>query len=193
MRFGTYAILWLLILCTAIAGSIDWHTPPDKWQAPRLFHTPFDEQFGSRLSVDRCAIPEASPERHTAPNKAYWYALIRPDHTKDGPWNSEVLIYTERDHLVRLRDIRDCHEVRWVNEKLLFIRVWWGRICATDLILDVEREQIVYREMVWDGVIPFQQYQDAKTKSQRPNGSANGRQPFSSDTNRTSSAAGSRR
>jgi hypothetical protein len=34
----------------------------------------------------------------------------------------------------------------WVNEKLLFIRVWWGRIAATDCILDVESLRLVYAE-----------------------------------------------
>ncbi len=26
----------------------------------------------------------------------------------------------------------------WVNEKLLFIQAWWGRIEATELLLDIE-------------------------------------------------------
>ena len=177
-----------------MADDMDWHTAPDQWHEPRLFHRPFDEHFASRIAVDRCAIPTPLPNRHRSPNKAYWYALIRPDQTKNGPWNSEVLAYTERDYLVRIRllDIHDCHEIDWVNEKLLRVRVWWGRICATDLILDVEREQIIYREMVWDGVIPYQQFQEAKTKSQ-PDGPANGSQPIRSKTNRTSPVAGSRR
>ena len=38
-----------------------------------------------------------------------------------------------------------------MNEKLLRLRVSWGRFCATDIIVDVEREQILYQEMVWDG------------------------------------------
>ncbi len=48
----------------------------------------------------------------------------------------------------------------WINEKLLCIRVWWGRICGTDLIFNVEQERFIYREMVWDGGIPYYQIQE---------------------------------
>jgi len=41
--------------------------------------------------------------------------------------------------------------VQWLNEKLLFSRVWWGRIYSTDFILNVEKEQFIYREMAHYG------------------------------------------
>ena len=175
--------LWERFPTQAVVGP----NPPDRWKEPRLFHRPFEEQFASRIVLERCSIPAALPERELSPNNAYWFALIRPDQTKNGPWDSDVLVFTERDTLlrIRLRDVLECHEIAWVNEKLLRIRVRWGRICATDLIVDVEREQIVYKEMVWDGVIPFQQFQEVKKQSQ-PGGAANGSQPSRVETNRTS-------
>jgi hypothetical protein len=128
-----------------------------------------------------------------AANNAYWFATILPDTAKKGPWNADILVFTERDYLVRVRfrDIHYCRNIGWVNEKLLRIRVWWGRICATDLIIDVEREQIIYREMVEEGSIAFQQFQEAKRKSQAA--AASGSQPSRAVTNRPSGAAGSRR
>lgn len=143
-------------------------TSPDKWKEPRLFHLPFDEEFASRISVGHSAVPDALPDRHMADNNAYRFATIFPDRTKPGIWNTDVLIYNERDYLVRIRlkNIHYCRDIGWVNEKLLRIRVWWGRICATDIIVDVEREQIIYKEMVWDGAIPFQQFQEANKASQ---------------------------
>jgi hypothetical protein len=129
-----------------------------------------------------------------ADNHAYWFATIFPDRTNSSPWNAEILVHNERDYLVRIqfRDVISCENPAWVNEKLLRIRVWWGRICGTDLIVDVEREQIIYKEMVWWGAIAFEQFQEAKKKSQ-PDGAANEGQPIRSETNTTSSAAGSRR
>jgi len=170
-----YARFW-----GVIASGADWHTSPDKWKKPRLFHCPFEPEFAGRITVDHCGISARLPERQFAPNQAYWFARIDPDRTKAGPWNTEVLVHTERDYLVRigLRDIHDCRDIAWVNEKLLRIRVWWGRVCATDLIVDVERESILYREMVWDGVIPFQQYLDAKQQDSQPPRQPKRRQPL---------------
>ena len=195
MHIGKHTIVWLLGLWTVMAADGDWHTSPDKWKEPRLFHRPFDERFSSWISLDRGALPAALPERQMAANNAYWFAAILPDRTKEGPWNADVLVYTERDHLVRirLRDIHYCRDIGWVNEKLLRLRVWWGRVCATDLIVDVEGERIIYREMVWDGGIPFEQFQEATKLKSQPVGPANRSQPIRSATNRTSSAAGSRR
>jgi hypothetical protein len=195
MHLGKYSFLWLLTFLTVVAVGADgqFHTSPDRWKEPRLYHCPFDEEFASRISLGRCAVPDTLPERHMAGNQAYWFATISPDRTKPVPWNTEVLVYDERDYLVRiqLRDVHYCGDIGWVNEKLLRIRVWWGRICGTDLIVDVEREQIIYKEMVWGGAIAFEQFQEAKKKSQ--DGAANGTQPIGSETNRTSGASGSRR
>jgi hypothetical protein len=196
MHIGKYSFFWLLTFSTVVAVGAhwQWHTSPDRWKDARLYHCPFDEEFASRISLGRCAVPDTLPERHMASNQAYWFATILPDRTKSGPWNTDVLVSTERDYLVaiRFRDIHYCQDIGWVNEKLLRIRVWWGRICATDLIVDVERERVIYKEMVWDGSIAFQQFQEAKKKSQ-PDGAANGSQPIHSETNPTPPAAGSRR
>ena len=36
--------------------------------------------------------------------------------------------------------------------------VWWGRMAATDLIFDVEREKIISSWSVTDGTLAYQQY-----------------------------------
>ena len=51
--------------------------------------------------------------------------------------------------------------MKWVNEKLLFMRPWWGRILGTDLIYDVEAERIVYAETVTDGYLAYQQFRES--------------------------------
>lgn len=42
------------------------------------------------------------------------------------------------------------------------IIIWWGRVLGTYFIYDVEKEKIIIKEMVHDGVIPFQQFQKTK-------------------------------
>jgi len=48
-------------------------------------------------------------------------------------------------------------QARWISEKLIFIRVWWGRIVGSDLIFDVEKREFVYREMIHDGTHLYRQ------------------------------------
>ncbi len=59
-------------------------------------------------------------------------------------------------------------KVRWINEKLLYMQVWWGRILGSYLIFDVEKERTVVREMVNDGHIPFQQFQQLRNGNENP-------------------------
>jgi hypothetical protein len=35
---------------------------------------------------------------------------------------------------------------RWINDKLVFLEVWWGRIRATDMMLEVERAKWIYMQ-----------------------------------------------
>ena len=41
----------------------------------------------------------------------------------------------------------------WINEKLLALQVWRGRIVSTDLILDVEMAKFISREAANYGVL----------------------------------------
>lgn len=77
--------------------------------------------------------------------------------------SEHVIIYAEKDHLtdITFKELWGLSEVRWVNDKLIFMRVWWGRIAATDMLFDVETEQVPYAEMVTDGAQAMQQYRES--------------------------------
>jgi len=49
------------------------------------------------------------------------------------PTGGELLQATFRDH--GSGGVR----TTWLNERLLFVQVWWGRIASSDLVIDVER------------------------------------------------------
>jgi hypothetical protein len=38
-------------------------------------------------------------------------------------------------------------EIHWLNEKLLYGSVWWGRTVSTDFVFDAEKRAFIYREM----------------------------------------------
>jgi hypothetical protein len=48
-------------------------------------------------------------------------------------------------------DHGDTFSARWINEKLLFVQVWWGRMASTDLIFDVNQGTIIYNEFAHYG------------------------------------------
>lgn len=108
-------------------------------------------QRNTRITTRQAGKPTAG---QVSPNKGYVFAVdgSRP--------SARITIYAEKDHVVEIEfgELFGLSDVRWVSEKLIFMRPWWGRIVATDLIFDVEREQIIYAEVVTDATIALQQY-----------------------------------
>ena len=107
-----------------------------------------------------------------SPNGAYWFCVdaewsSRPDAGEGIRFGTsspdvDILIFNEREHLIGLSLVG--HYINydvycsWISEKLLFIRVWWGRAVGSDMILDVESEEMLYLETVCDGTIPYRQF-----------------------------------
>jgi hypothetical protein len=140
--------------------------PPDPsgWKEPRLFHQPFDHNFAERIVISKSDFPAALLAPVHSPNKAYYYMAVKPDFAREGPWNTAVYVYAELDQLTRI-DLLDHSafqpSIEWVNEKLLFIRVWWGRQVGTDLVIDVEAGKPLSMEMVEDGRLLFEQHAES--------------------------------
>lgn len=125
--------------------------PPDCWAQPRLVHSVQDlgDLWQKNTGITTRQAPKPAPGV-VSPNGGYVFAV-------DGP---RVVIYAEKPHVVEIefRELYGLSEVRWLNEKLIFLRPWWGRIAATDLIFDVEREKIIYAETLTDATLAHQQY-----------------------------------
>jgi hypothetical protein len=167
------AICCIVLLITGCWGktpSIDnkqwtFHTTPDKWNESRVFHSPFDDKWADRIIIKRIPAIEIKSEKIFSPNKAYWFSIIDPNYSKSMTRNVQIDIFNERDYHISLQLMEIGNYVlqtKWVNEKLLYVRTWWGRVLGFDLLFDVEKEQIIYKEFVNDGGIPFMQWQQAK-------------------------------
>jgi hypothetical protein len=132
--------------------------PPDCWTEPRMVHSLQDPgvrwQDNTRITERRAGKPAAA---QLSPNKGYAFAVEGSRPT------ARVTIYAEKDYVVDIDfvELSGLGDVRWLNEKLVFMRAWWGRIAATDLIYDVERERFVYSEALTDGSLAFQQYRES--------------------------------
>jgi hypothetical protein len=79
-------------------------------------------------------------------------ALVSPpDFKQNGPWTTVVAIrgnqVRDLELLITIRDHGSGGvKLRWLNEKLLWFKVWWGRVIATEIVLDVETGEFIYFE-----------------------------------------------
>ncbi len=136
------------------------HTDPSCWSQPRNYHQPIaGTEWAERTRLFSGARSQPEQAGVWAPNQAYrfWVSKL------PGKDLTEVLIDHEHDGMLILQLVEPAGspEVRWVNEKLLFVRVAWGRVLFSDMLLDVEQAQLIYHELLQDGSIAFQQYQQA--------------------------------
>lgn len=144
----------------AATGRPIFHTDPSCWPQPRNYHQPATgTEWADQVRLFTSnRLPPEQPGVF-APNRAYQFWIT----TSPDGGRSEILINNEQSGLVVLELVRplDAPAPRWLNEKLLYLRVAWGRIVFSDLLIDVEQVQVLYHELVHDGSIAFQQYRQA--------------------------------
>ena len=148
-----------------VLDKVSWHTGPDKWTEPRTFHSEFEDEFKQRIIISHGPLDMGLTDKAFSKNKAYWYRFVSPDCTKSGIWEHVIQIYNERDYLINIEVINPrCGHVRpkWINQKLLYVEIWWGRVLGSYLIFDVESEKVITKEMIHDGGNVFQQHQESK-------------------------------
>jgi hypothetical protein len=153
-------VAWILLTGVASIGAFQTGQAqePTKCGSARVHYAHFDNTYASRFQI------KPSPALITQPpteNRVFstqhtrWLVEVSPDTMKAGPWTTRVYVGT-RDSApgVELRFIDETNgavSARWLNEKLIFGQVWWGRVYATDFIFDVEQNKFVYREMAHFG------------------------------------------
>jgi len=86
-----------------------------------------------------------------SPQRTRWMVIQGADFTHPGTWSTTVYVFGNRANPGTLKiEFRDhanggVHE-HWINEKLVALDVWWGRILSTALVLDVESGKWLYAE-----------------------------------------------
>ncbi len=89
--------------------------------------------------------------KQLSPQRTRYFSLRPPDFEKSGPWNTAVFVggvgLKGRELKISFLDHGSGGvHAEWLNEKLIFIEVWWGRIVSTDLVLNVENSNFIYKE-----------------------------------------------
>jgi hypothetical protein len=83
-------------------------------------------------------------------NGVRWLVEEKPDTMRSGPWITQLYIFDQAvtNLCIRVALVDDHGRVdhTWLNDKMLFVRVWFGRIAWTDFVLDTETRRFVYIE-----------------------------------------------
>jgi hypothetical protein len=106
-------------------------------------------QISAADIADREAVARLDP--HRSPQGTAFFVQVPPDTTQPGPWDTRIHVYGNEARPLDLKvDFLEhaSYEARadWINEELLFLQAWLGRIVAIDLILAVEEEAFVYTQ-----------------------------------------------
>lgn len=74
--------------------------------------------------------------------------VVVADTMQPGPYSNVIDVFSTRGPVVAWRieisEIGDNARLRWINDDLLFIQAWRGRIVSTDLIFEVSSGRFVY-------------------------------------------------
>lgn len=156
LRFVAAALL-LAVAAGVAAGEreSEWPgLPPDCWSEARIFHAGNDGNLWEKNTrISRLQAERPKPGEYS-PNKGYYFV-------RSGDWpTARIVIYAEKDDLTQIEftGLSGLGGVAWINEKLLSIRVWWGRATGNDLIFDVESGEVIHSEQFWDGAIARSQF-----------------------------------
>lgn len=142
----------------AIASTEYPGLPPDCWSESRNVHSGIPDSWKlleKNLKFSHIR-EEPKGKKVYSSNKGYYFVVdgFRPE--------SHVTIYSEKDDYWRFSFTDNFYPVKanWINEKTLFLRVYWGRIAFEDMLIDVEKEKVLYSESGTDSYLAFQQVQD---------------------------------
>jgi hypothetical protein len=154
-------VLWILFSYSSISATAaerNWPgAPPDCWTEERNIHGgDFADIWKTNMAFKKLTGAILKPGVFS-PNKGYYFVA------EDGRPSGAVTIFAEKSYLIRIEftQLFGLSNVKWVNEKLLFMRPLWGRIAATDLIYDVEAEKVIYAESVTDAYLAYQQFRES--------------------------------
>jgi hypothetical protein len=144
--------------------SSEFHTSPACWEQPRVYHqgTPSPD-LRDRIRIGRDAVPLTDSGGIYSPNHGYRVWMPPPSPGTTGGASAWFLIDDEKPRPLRVQ-INGAiapPAVQWVSEKLLFLRIVWGRVSFTDLLLDVELGRPIYQEQARYGDAAFAQYHAA--------------------------------
>lgn len=149
----------------ALAANSGYPGDPACWSAPRVFHPGgVTAELADQLHIIEAPAglaPDGSAITSPGGKHRYW---LRPAPANNsGGDGSGVVIDNggETWPVLLFENLRSIPQPRWLSDKLLFVRLQWGRMVFSDIIVDTETGALVYHEETRDGTIAWQQHRQA--------------------------------
>jgi len=116
-------------------------------------YEPFDQHFSAKMRVQSAPLnSQGKGVEQFSPQRSRFAVVQKTDFNKPGPWATEIWIRDVQGEKAPLLLSFTDHanggvEIHWINEKLIYGSVWWGRIVSTDFVFDIDNQSFIYHEM----------------------------------------------
>jgi len=113
-------------------------------------YLPFDESFSKQIILQEARKTVDEGEHLFSPNQLASVVSTRPDFTQKDPWSTTLIIQHGKHETLQLSLLEHTNiqvASSWINDELLHIKVWWGRVIGSDLILDLSTATFIYKRM----------------------------------------------
>lgn len=123
-----------------------------QYSAPTLISLQDRVQVIAQETRPADVLPESDTEftAHAPQRTAAFNRLLIADPSQLGPRDNVVEVFTLSGPIytwhIRIHDLLDNARLQWINDDLLFIQIWWGRIVSTDLIFQISTGKFVYSQ-----------------------------------------------
>lgn len=115
----------------------------------KIHYSPVDSKYAARLHVEPTKETRPTGKPQSSPQRTRWLMVSSIDYSKPGPWTTTIWIGDNDDETsvkLILHD-HDGFSIQWLNEKLIYGSVSWGKVLSTDFLFDVENQKFLYQEM----------------------------------------------
>lgn len=145
----------LLLICVTQARSQTGVKCSDR----TVVYSTAPKEIIEKIEIRNVSLPAGHPtggQRVVSPQGTVWFDEVDPDYMSTKvPWTTTLYVggigHSGVFLQVSFKDHGNTFSARWINEKLVFIQVWWGRFASSDIILDVSRRQFIYNEFAHYG------------------------------------------
>lgn len=144
-----WVVLWaVMVLC------------PLSTAQQTIYYLPFDETFSEQIILQEARTTAYEGEKLLSPNQLGFVQLLQPTFSEKAPWSTTLFIQHTNGktlHLDLLNHANIHPRTTWINDELLYIKVWWGRVLGTELILDLKNSTFIYKRMFAYDLYSFSQ------------------------------------
>ena len=122
------------MVVTSLGAAQEFHTSPYCWGEVRTYAS--GEADPVELAVARIES-DRKVEGTPSPNGAYSFDITGRTAESDPGQYPQLVIYNERPYLLEIRfpSTKSISKAEWINENLVFVRIWWGRVAGSDIIV----------------------------------------------------------